>query len=708
MSRLSDSINRKFIDTADISDWEVDTDTGWRSITHVHKTIEYVEWLLKLENGLELVCADDHIVFDMFMNEVFVKDLIAGDFAMTKDGPVRVLSIEETSNRSNMYDVTVDSPDHRLYTNDILSHNTTSASAIILHYILFNQYKTVALLANKGDAAREILDRIKLAYEALPMWIQQGIIVWNKGSIELENGCKVIAASSSSSAIRGKSCVTGDTIVRLEYGEDEYIVDIKMAMNFSLPMKVFSEGKYRRFDGFKSMGIKNIFKLTAENISIKCTDDHQFLTQNGWKEARHLIDGDILNGKRFTSLEDLKTKEEVFDAINVEETSSFWANGFTAHNCAFVYIDETAHLTNWDEFFSSVYPTISSGKETKMLLTSTPNGLNHFWKICKEAQEEVNETGEGKNGYLYIEVPWNRIPGRDETWKDKTLASMSFNHEKFDQEFNVGFIGSQGTLISGQHLKNLSPIVPMAQHENIKQYQVPVKGNTYVMTVDVSRGKGLDYSTFSVFDVTKMPYEQVCTFRDNKTGPTDYSSIIFRIATLYNNAYVLVEINDIGGQVADGLLLDLSYEELLFTETHGRGKRISSGFGSANVDRGIRTTTSVKAIGCSILKMLVEQQQLVINDGETISEISRFSLKGKSYEAEPGFHDDMVMTLVLFSWLANQSFFKEITDINTLGMLREKTDEELDDEMLPFGFINSGMEEVSDTPISVRENSNWW
>jgi len=448
---------------------------------------------------------------------------------------------------------------------------TTTAVAIILHYILFNEYKTVALLANKAASALEILSRIQMAYEALPGWLQQGVVTWNKGSMELENGCKVLAAASSSSSIRGKSI-------------------------------------------------------------------------------------------------------------------------------AFLYIDETAFLNNWEEFFSSVYPTISSGKETKILLTSTPNSLNHFWKICKEAQEEVDEYGRGKNGYVYIEVKWDRVPGRDEAWKDDTLASIGWNYEQFNQEFGASFIGSANTLISGQSLQNMSYETPLVEKEGISQYRQPRKDSIYVMTIDVSRGKGLDYSTFTVFDVTKMPYSQVCVFRDNFISPMDYASIIYRIAKLYNDASVLIEINDIGGQVADTLLYEYGYDNMLFTENAGRaGKKISAGFGGGNVDRGIRTTKSVKSIGCSILKLLVEQNQLLLTDYNTIQELSRFSRKGTSYEAESGAHDDMVMTLVLFAWLTAQAYFKDITDINTLSRLREKTEEQIEEDLLPFGFIDVG-EEIEQGP----------
>lgn len=446
---------------------------------------------------------------------------------------------------------------------------TTTAVAVILHYILFNDHKTVALLANKGDAAREILDRIKIAYEALPDWLQQGVVEFNKGSAEFENGSKIIAAATSSSSIRGKSV-------------------------------------------------------------------------------------------------------------------------------SFLYIDETAFVENWDDFFASVLPTISSGNTTKMLFTSTPNGLNHFYKTCEGAKE-------GTNGYEYIEVPWWRVPGRDEKWKKETLAAMDFDLQKFAQEFECEFQGSSGTLISGAKLKELVIKEPITSKNNLYMYSAPTPGRTYALVSDVSRGKGLDYSAFQVVDVTAMPYQQVCTFRDNLITPLDYADIIYRTAKAYNEAAILVEINDIGQQVAESIQYDFDYDNILYTINNGRsGKIISTGGKGQEI--GIRTTKSVKSVGCSVLKMLIEQNQLIVNDFNTITELSTFSRKGTSFEAEQGCHDDMVMCLVLFAWLSDQKYFREITDINTLARLREKSDDEIEADLLPFGFIETGHDEP--TVIDIVEE-NW-
>jgi hypothetical protein len=452
-------------------------------------------------------------------------------------------------------------------------------------------------------------------------------------------------------------------------------------------MKILSEGEFREFDGFEFMGNKPTCVLDFGDTKIECTEDHMFLRDDGeWVEAKDISSNDAYSNKHLVSFTKTNQIKPVYDAINVKNTHSFYAEGMTVHNCSFLYLDEVAFIEGYDEFFASVYPTISSGETTKLLMTSTPNGMNHFWKTCKGAEE-------GTNGYKFVKVMWNDVPGRDERWKQETLEALDHDQEKFNQEYCCQFMGSSGTLINGQKLKELSPEIPITQAEGLTQYNRPEEGRVYALIVDVSRGKGLDYSAFSVIDITRMPYRQVCTFRDNFIGSADYATVVHNVAKLYNEAYVLVEVNDNGAQVSDILYLDYGYENLVFTENAGRsGKRVSGGF-RKNVDRGIRTTKTVKAVGCSVLKMLIEQNQLLIQDFNTIQELSRFSRKGRSYEAESGAHDDLVMGLVLFAWLSDQTYFRDLTDINTMAALREKTEEQIEEELLPFGFIMDGHDE---------------
>jgi hypothetical protein len=292
------------------------------------------------------------------------------------------------------------------------------------------------------------------------------------------------------------------------------------------------------------------------------------------------------------------------------------------------------------------------------------------------------------------------------------LLEVKHFHEYFTNGFvshNCQWLGSSGTLISGATLKTLIPKHAIQQKDGLNMYKDKTGNHQYVIICDVSRGKGLDYSAFQILDVTTMPYEQVCTYRNNMVTPLDYAGIIYRMSKLYNNATILVEINDVGAQVADALYFDYECENLIYTENAGsRGKRISTGFArgqqkTGGADRGIRTTKTVKAIGCSMLKLLIEQQQLIINDHQTIQELSRFSRRGSSYEAEAGSNDDLVMGLVLFAWMTDQQFFKDLTDINTLKILRDKTDEELENDLVPFGFIDTGHDDEQSMVIDLTE-----
>lgn len=436
------------------------------------------------------------------------------------------------------------------------SGKTTTIAAMLLWYVLFHEEFAIAILAHKLSQAREIMHRIQRAYEALPRWMQQGVIEWNKGNIELENGSKILASATSSSAIRGGS-----------------------------------------------------FNL--------------------------------------------------------------------------IYLDEFAFVPNQlaDDFFSSVYPTISSGQTSKVLITSTPNGLNMFYKLWTDAEE-------GRNLYKTIDVHWSDIPGRDDKWRQEQIANTS--EEQFRVEFECEFIGSSNTLISGAKLRTLTFTNPKYRKDNFDVYEEAQQGASYVIVVDTSRGAGLDYSAFTVIDATTIPYKIVAKYRSKEIPPMLYPNVILNVAKAYNNALVLIEINDIGGQVADILHHELEYENILSTSVKGRsGQQIGSGFGS-RVQMGVRTTKQVKRIGCSNLKTLVENDQLIIKDFDIIQELNSFVSKGNSYEAEAGQHDDLVMTLVLFAWLSSQKYFKEITDHDVRAKIEEMNADMIDEELTPFGIIDDG------------------
>lgn len=451
------------------------------------------------------------------------------------------------------------------------SGKTTTIAAMLLWYALFHEEFSIAILAHKLSQAREIMHRIQRAYEALPRWMQQGVVEWNKGNIELENGSKILASATSSSAIRGGS-----------------------------------------------------FNL--------------------------------------------------------------------------IYLDEFAFVPNQlaDDFFSSVYPTISSGKTSKVLITSTPNGLNMFYKLWTDAEEE-------RNLYKTVDVHWSDIPGRDEKWRQEQISNTS--EEQFRVEFECEFIGSSNTLISGAKLRTLVFNPPKYRKDNIDVYQEVKPGHNYCVIVDTSRGAGLDYSAFTVIDTTTVPYELVVKYRSKDIAPMLYPNIIWNVAKAYNQALVLVEINDIGGQVADILHHELEYENILTTSVKGRsGQQIGSGFG-ARVQFGVRTTKQVKRIGCSNLKTLVENDQIIINDFDTIQELNTFVSKGNSYEAEAGQHDDLVMTLVLFSWLSSQKYFKEVTDHDVRAKIQEMNADMIDEDLTPFGIIDDGVE--IDTSFVDGDGTRW-
>ncbi len=446
---------------------------------------------------------------------------------------------------------------------------TTVVAAIILWYVLFHENYNVALLAHKLLQAREILGRIQLAYENLPKWLQQGVINWNKGNIELENGSKILAAATSSSAIRG--------------------------------------------------GSFNMIYL----------DEFAFVPAN--------IQG---------------------------------------------------------EFFASVYPTISSGNTTKIIVTSTPKGLNIFYKLWTEAEQ-------GKNSFVPFSVHWSDVPGRDEAWKDETVRNTS--EQQFREEYECEFIGSTNTLINPSKLITLASSGAYKSTDDYFLYEDPTlpenKNSIYVLVADTARGVGGDFSAFVVVNVTKMPYTIAAVYKNNSITPILYPNIIHHFAKMYNEAYVCIETNDIGGQVADILYRELEYEHLVFTQMRGRrGQQISGGFGGTSMAPGVRTTKQLKRIGCTNFKALVENDKIILNDVNIINELYTFVESGESYEAEEGAHDDLAMCCVIFSWLTMQPYFKDWTNTNLREKLYQDNLKLLEEELLPFA-INTGADDIFNNEI---------
>ena len=432
---------------------------------------------------------------------------------------------------------------------------TITSAACILHYTIFQSNKTVAILANKSVAAREVLSRYQIMYENLPLWMQQGVKVWNKGDVELENGSKIFTSATSTSGIRGKS-------------------------------------------------------------------------------------------------------------VN-------W-----------LYIDEAAIVPNnvAEEFFTSTYPTIMAGETTKVLLTSTPLGYNHFWKYWNDAVE-------GRNGFIPLQVPYWKIPGRDEKWAAEQKAVLG--ELKFNQEVLCVFLGSSNTLISADAIGKMSSIPYTHSKDGLDILEDPIPMHLYFTTVDTSRGVGGDYSAFTVVDTTAFPFKVVAKYRDNKISPLLYPTIVQKVSKDYNNAYILVEINDIGQQVADIIHNDLEYENMIWVGSDARYGQVLSSSGRNSV-LGLRTTKQVKRIGCATLKSLVEENKLLVFDKDIISEFSTFIEHTGTFQADEGYHDDLTMTLVLFAWATNDIMFKDLMNSSNREALYSNQIKNIEDELTPFGYINDG------------------
>ena len=367
-------------------------------------------------------------------------------------------------------------------------------------------------------------------------------------------------------------------------------------------------------------------------------------------------------------------------------TSATTTSGIRGKSVNWLYIDEAAIIPNnvADEFFASVYPTISAGETTKILLTSTPLGYNHFWKFWNEAEK-------GANGFTHHFIPYKEIPGRDEKWAEEQLKLLG--ELKFNQEVLCEFLGSSNTLINARTIATLSSKEPIFYNDDgLRIYEEPKEEHYYCITVDTARGIGGDYSAFVVLDITEMPYKVVATFRNNKIAPLLYPEVISKLGRDFNNAYILCENNDIGGQVIEILHEEIEYENLFTTVTEKARQYVTPGFGRAT-RLGVNTSKQVKRQGCFNFKSLMEEKKLLVFDAEIIHEISTFIEKGQGYQADEGYHDDLVMCMVLFGWLSTMPFFKELVDVNTREGLYNKEMKTISQELTPFVHVKSNEED---------------
>jgi hypothetical protein len=365
-----------------------------------------------------------------------------------------------------------------------------------------------------------------------------------------------------------------------------------------------------------------------------------------------------------------------------------------------IFLDEFAFIPNHiaDQFFSSVYPTISSGKNTKVIIVSTPHGMNHFYKIWHDAEK-------GKNEYIPTDVHWSEVPGRDEVWKKQTIANTS--EQQFKVEFECEFLGSVDTLISPSKLRNLVYDSPKNSNAGLDIYEGADKNHDYIITVDVARGVGNDYSAFLVIDITNYPHKVVAKYRDNEIKPMLFPTIIYEVAKNYNGAFVLCEVNDVGDQVASILNYDLEYSNVLMCSMRGRaGQIVGQGFSGKKTQLGLKMSKTVKKVGCLNLKTLIEENKLIFSDYEIISELTTFIQKNNSFEAEEGSNDDLVMCLVIYAWLVVQDYFKELTDQDIRKRLYDEQKNQIEQDMSPFGFISDGLSDEENTFVDI-DGTRW-
>jgi hypothetical protein len=554
-------MNNKFIDTVELNDeWEIETEDGWKDISHIHKTKKFKVWEIRTSE-FSLKCADEHIVIGNNFQNIYVKDLKIGTEIVTKNGIQKITYIHKSEIEENMYDITVKSEKHTFFSNGILSHNTTVATVYLLHYALFEEDKTVAILANKESTAIEILSRLKLAYTELPIWLQRGISEqnggWAKKAVGLENGIKIIAGSTASSAIRGMSA---------------------------------------------GLVFLDEFAFVPDNIA--------------------------------------------------------------------------------DDFMSSVYPTIASGKKAKIIIVSTPNGMNHFYDIYRKATR-------GENNFMPIKIRWDEVPGRDDKWREEIIRDIG--PAKWNQEFGTQFLGSSNTLIDTSMLERMNtknPVeVKMGSYLSI--YEQPIDGAMYILGVDSAKGTRKDYSVIQVIKIiSERDIEQVALYRDNTIEPRDYAQVIISVSKFYNDAYIMLENNDVGETVANTIWYEYEYDKILNCDKKGIG---------------IRSTRKTKLAANMLLKRYIENGWLEIIDKFTLFELSRYEEESPNvFQAPRGQNDDCVTSMLWALFFLTTVFFdgknlnvKQIDD----KFLIQKMEEE--DTTSPVAITPDDEENISD------EDGDW-
>ena len=516
MATKVDMNNEKFIESFSVDDWEIETEDGWKDITHVHKTIKYDVWKIKTKS-FELKCADEHIVFTDYLQQIFVKDLKLGDWIYTKNGYEEITFIQKSKIEEHMYDVTVDSGNHSFWSNGILSHNTTISTVYLTHFLLFNENKNVAILANREKTAIDILNKVKLAYRGLPLWLQQGISDekggWTKTAFGLENGCRCISSSTAAAAIRGMS------------------------------------------------------------ISLLFLDEFAFVPQ------------------------------------------------------------EIA-----DDFFSSVYPTITRDPNAKIVIVSTPNGLNHFYDIYKGAVSN-------ENNFRPIKVNWWEVEGQDDAWKKRIIRDIG--PVKFNQEYNGKFLGSSSTLIDSDVLERIKIQQPISTKfgDLMVIFEQPKIGkHHYILGIDSAGGTGADYSIIQVLKVNAYnDIKQVATYANNMISPHEFAEVCIAVSDYYLNAQMMVENNEMGGQVADKIWYDFECDRVLNTDAKGIGTR---------------STRKSKLIANMLLKRYLEEDWLHVVNKESIRQLAMYEeVTPNVFKGPRTDHDDHVAGLLWALYYLQTPFF---------------------------------------------------